>query len=73
MCVAPRGDSFDDGPPRIFLVHARTRDVSSTQIRERLAAAQPIDDLVPASVARHILKHHLYGAVDDLHGENERT
>jgi hypothetical protein len=23
-------------------------------------------------VARHIHKHHLYGAVDDLHGEDER-
>lgn len=70
--VAPRGDRLEDGPTRIFLVHAKTRDVSSTEIRERLAAARPIDDLVPAHVARHILKHHLYGAVDDLHGENQR-
>jgi nicotinate-nucleotide adenylyltransferase len=53
----------------IFLVEARTRDVSSTQIRSRLAAQQPIDDLVPAAVARHILAHHLYGAVDHLHGQ----
>ena len=61
-----------DGPPRIFLVHAHTRDVSSTLIRERLAAGQPIDDLVPPAVARHIQKHRLYGAVDHLHGEDER-
>jgi len=72
MCAAAHGVRIGEGPPRIFLVEAQTHDVSSSTIRERLAAAQPIDDLVPASVARHILKHHLYGAVDDLHGENER-
>lgn len=69
MCGAPHGESFGDGPTRIFLVEAQTHDVSSSAIRERLGAARPIDDLVPAPVARHILKHHLYGAVDDLHGE----
>ena len=72
MCGVPHGEGIADGPTRIFLVEAQTHDVSSTAIRERLAAAQPIDDLVPAPVARHILTHHLYGAVDDLHGENER-
>jgi len=54
----------------VFLVEARTRDVSSSTIRARLAAHQPIDDLVPAAVARHIAAHHLYGAVDDLHGQD---
>src|SRR5688572_18643662 len=54
----------------LFLVEARTRDVSSSTIRARLAAHQPIDDLVPAAVARHIAAHHLYGAVDDLHGQD---
>ena len=58
---------------RILLVEAHTRDVSSTLIRQRLAAGQPIDDLVPAPVARHILAHHLYGAVDTLHGKDERA
>ena len=52
----------------IFLVEAHTRDVSSTVIRARLSAHQPIDDLVPAPVARHIVSHHLYGAVSELHG-----
>jgi len=56
----------------VFPVEARTRDVSSTLIRTRLTARDRIDDLVPATVARHILAHHLYGAVDDLHGEDER-
>ena len=60
------------GPTRIVLVEARTRDVSSTVIRRRLATAEPIDDLVPASVARHILTHRLYGAVGNLHGKNDR-
>jgi nicotinate-nucleotide adenylyltransferase len=54
----------------IFLVEARTRDVSSSTIRARLAARQPIDDLVPAAVARHILAHHLYDAEDNLHGQD---
>jgi nicotinate-nucleotide adenylyltransferase len=54
----------------IFLVEARTRDVSSSTIRARLAARQPIDDLVPAAVARHIAAHHLYDAVDNLHGQD---
>jgi nicotinate-nucleotide adenylyltransferase len=58
---------------RVSLLEARTRDVSSTAIRQRLAAGDSIDDLVPAAVSRHILAHHLYGAVDELHGEDERT
>jgi nicotinate-nucleotide adenylyltransferase len=72
MSTVPREHVASDGPTRIFLVHAHTRDVSSTMIRERLASGQPIDDLVPPAVARHIYKHHLYGAVDSLHGEDER-
>jgi nicotinate-nucleotide adenylyltransferase len=64
---APPSDLVETG---IFLVEARTRDVSSTAIRARRAAGLPIDDLVPAAVARHILAHQLYVAVDDLHGEN---
>jgi nicotinate-nucleotide adenylyltransferase len=46
--------------PNITLVEARTRDVSSTTIRQRIAQGRPIDDLVPAAVARHISTHHLY-------------
>ena len=68
----PREQVATDGATRIFLVHAHTRDVSSTAIRERLASGQPIEELVPPAVARHIHKHHLYGAVDSLHGEDER-
>lgn len=54
---------------RVIVLPAVTRDVSSTMIRQRLQAGESIDDLVPPAVARHIVSHHLYGAVDDLHGE----
>lgn len=73
LSETPEGRGPGDGPTRIFLVHARTRDVSSTVIRQRLATGMPIDELVPSRVAQHIHKHHLYGAVDSLHGEDERT
>ena len=67
------GDAMpQDGKTRIILVEARTRDISSTMIRARLNARQPIDDLVPDAVARHIVDHHLYGAVGDLHGNRLR-
>jgi nicotinate-nucleotide adenylyltransferase len=35
-------------------------DISSTEIRTRLAAGQGVADLVPAAVARYIDQHHLY-------------
>ena len=64
------GDAIPaDGKTRVILIEARTRDISSTMIRARVMARQPIDDLVPAAVARHIVIHHLYGAVGDLHGD----
>ena len=65
--------TVDSSRTGVFLVEARTRDISSTEVRTRLAAALPIDDLVPAPVARHIIAHQLYGPVDDLHGEKQRT
>lgn len=62
------------GPPTaVYLVDAETRDVSSTAIRARLAAGLSVDGLVPPAVARHIFAHHLYGAIDGVHGESERT
>ena len=63
-------DLPQDGKTRIILVEARTRDISSTMIRARLRTRQSIDDLVPSAVARHIVMHHLYGAVGDLHGND---
>jgi nicotinate-nucleotide adenylyltransferase len=60
----------------IFLVEGRTRDVSSSEIRARLGAGIPIDDLVPAAVSRYVAANQLYStgrAVGDLHGEEQRT
>ena len=61
----------DEASTAIYLVEAPTRDVSSTAVRERLAAGQPIDDLVPAAVASHITAHHLYQVDDDLHDSDK--
>jgi hypothetical protein len=44
--------------------------LQKANVRTRLAANLSIEDLVPAAVARHIVMHHLYGAVDDLHGND---
>lgn len=52
----------DEGPTRIFLVDVPTPDVSSTAIRARCAAGQPLAGLVPDAVARHIHRHGLYRA-----------
>jgi nicotinate-nucleotide adenylyltransferase len=35
-------------------------DVSSSLVRERVAAGEPVDDLVPAGVARYIELRGLY-------------
>lgn len=67
----PGEDPPEAGSTGIFLIKARTRDVSSTTVRARLAARAAIDDLVPAAVARHIEAHHLYTPVGDLHGEDQ--
>ena len=37
-------------------------DVSSTDVRRRVAAGESIADLVPAAVARYIEQHRLYSA-----------
>jgi nicotinate-nucleotide adenylyltransferase len=46
--------------PRIVLLDAATPDVSSTEIRRRAAAGEPLDGLVPAPVAAYIEQHRLY-------------
>lgn len=47
-------------PPGIYLVEAETADVSSTDLRRRLAAGEPVTGLVPGAVERHIAEHGLY-------------
>jgi nicotinate-nucleotide adenylyltransferase len=62
---------------RIFLVNAATPDVSSTEVRRRIASGESLDGLVPAAVERHIVQHGLYttrtsatSTANHLHGEN---
>jgi nicotinate-nucleotide adenylyltransferase len=60
----------------IYLVDAATSGVSSTEIRRRLKAGEPIAGLVPPSVETHIRQHDLYADVhaasraDHLHGQD---
>ena len=49
-----------DRRPTVLSVEADTPDVSSTEIRRRVGAGEPLDGLVPSSVAGHIRRHHLY-------------
>jgi nicotinate-nucleotide adenylyltransferase len=69
VCVADRGDiirargQFDSEklfPDRFIHLQMPALDISATQIRSRVAAAQPIDTLVSEPVARYIADHHLY-------------
>jgi nicotinate-nucleotide adenylyltransferase len=43
-------------------LHLTAMDVSSSNIRSRIASAQSIADYVPAAVERYIVKHSLYAA-----------
>jgi nicotinate-nucleotide adenylyltransferase len=54
----------------IHLVHAATSDVSSSEIRARLASGQSVEGLVPPTVARHIEIHQLYRTIDEVHGQD---
>jgi nicotinate-nucleotide adenylyltransferase len=71
---APGGKVHDTW---IFLVDAPTSDVSSTEIRRRIAERRPLSGLVPPGVELHIARHALYAprplipsAADHLHGQN---
>jgi nicotinate-nucleotide adenylyltransferase len=66
--------------PSVFLVNAETPDISSSEIRRRLQAGEPVRGLVPAAVETHIRQHGLYlpssspvafhSPADHLHGED---
>lgn len=75
VAVGTRVASLGAAETGIFLIDTDTPDVSSSDIRQRLAAGHSVADLVPAPVARYIHTHHLYDsstAVDDLHGKEQR-
>jgi nicotinate-nucleotide adenylyltransferase len=61
------------GRPAIFLVDAVTPNVSSTEVRRRLAAGETVAGLVCPAVEQHIRRHRLYGPrerANHLHGED---
>lgn len=58
--IRTRGDV--PAQPSILLVDAATTDVSSTEVRRRLASGVPLEGRVPAAVERHAVRHGLYRA-----------
>ena len=48
--------------PWIWLVDARTRDISSSDIRARLATGRPVEALLDPQVSDYIARRDLYGA-----------
>jgi nicotinate-nucleotide adenylyltransferase len=59
--VRVQSDTKPDGDePRIYLIDAKTPDISSTEIRSKLATGASIAGLLCPDVERHILRHHLY-------------
>lgn len=60
--------SWQGGPDRrrtvnLWLLPGNPPDVSSTEVRRRLAAGKSIDELVPASIAAYIRQQQLYRQV----------
>jgi nicotinate-nucleotide adenylyltransferase len=81
----PPLDSMSPIDPLIFLIDARTTDVSSTAIRQRRVDGLPITGMVDPGVQQHIERHGLYTsstpgrrgsdqtpspAADRLHGQS---
>jgi len=56
------GSQESSAKTAVFLVDAHTPDVSSTDVRTRLAESRSIHGLVPDAVERHIAQHGLYAA-----------
>ena len=65
LAIANRPDALTTADPQVLHVPHEAvalpmMDVSSTDIRVRIAQGRPIDDLVPPPVARYIARHRLY-------------
>lgn len=54
-------------PDRVLFFEIEPLAVSSTEVRERAARGAPVDDLVPAPVARYIRERGLYRQGTPLH------
>jgi nicotinate-nucleotide adenylyltransferase len=67
------GDAVSATVPRegtaIYLLRAETADVSSTEVRRRLAAREVPDGLVPGAVAGYARRHRLYLPAPDAAGQ----
>ena len=60
LAVATRpGEPEPQGGVEVFEIDQRP--ISSSEVRKRLARGEPVDDLVPAAVARAIERQGLYG------------
>ena len=55
------GSADPGGAHRVFLVDHEPYAISSTEVRGRVRAGAPLAGLMPAAVARYIVKHRLYG------------
>lgn len=51
-------------PPRTRIIHVDSPPISATAIRQRVAAGEPLDDLVPPAVAELIAARGLYRSAD---------
>jgi nicotinate-nucleotide adenylyltransferase len=64
LVIAPRAGAPEVSPQVASSAHRTVAlpemGESSTDIRELIAAGQPIDALVPPAVADYIARHHLY-------------
>ena len=60
--LAGPGGEPDGGSRPVRFLHMAPMDVSSSMVRERLRAGEPVDELVGEAVARYIAEHGLYTA-----------
>jgi nicotinate-nucleotide adenylyltransferase len=49
----------------VLLLDLEMLEISAAGVRARLAAGEPVDDLLPEGVANYIRAHSLYGVVSD--------
>lgn len=49
-------------PGRVRFLQMRPIEVSSSQVRERIAAGKPLDGVLPAPVVDYVAQQRLYGA-----------
>jgi len=58
----PHGTAGPHVEPEIVFLSMPPLEVSSSQVRERVARGEPVEELVGPGVARYIAEHRLYGA-----------